>query len=469
MAKEKPTDEKIIPLVQPTPEEVKKAGGEKPVESKAIDSFTSRFIPRPPGEQPLVTPKKKEDKPAVKPKAKPAPAHAAASPPPVPLGADEIAEAAARGVATALAEPKSTFTRETRLADEEIKRVEELRKLPAAEQRRVSILTEMEKSNPDKYKGMADLYKKSLANLVDYAAKWETEHPGETFDEDAEDHKEWIAQNEQGLDWDDDDYTDALAEIKVQKVVGDSQKKDDMKVAAAARLQSAMPVIAAERLAAGRSFLSKMGEEYAAIVGEDGVVKKEVFDKLNSEDPVKTEIIISSADMVERLVAENHALFNGLVPFSGQNPLHRDISNFILQKEAQLLKLPSDQQQNSKGHPFKPAAVFWKLSKEQQGKFWTFNQKDIQVLLVNGVYQQAKKQISVEDEKFAKRAKARGINLETPLEKPTVQSTVKPVPADEDDKPETPDVPIQPRTSSGKAPESTDSQSKFFNKFIAKA
>ena len=294
-------DKKLPPL---TPEELKKQEGEKPVEGAAIDDFTSRFIRPDGGKPPAAAPpeKKLEKKPlAAKPKPKVTPPATAPQ-----LSAEEITEAAARGVASALKKP-----------EEPPAKVEDATaKLPADEQRRIAVLTEMEKANPGKYKDISKLYQESLAKLVTYADDWEKVHPGETFDEEAPEHKDFIEQNEAGLDWDDDDYTDALAEIKVQKVVGESRKQTEAQQEHTKRLQAALPEIAKTRLSAGKSFLEKVGPEFAAIVGADGVVVKENFDKLNAEDPVKAEIVISSADLVEKLVAENYALFKQLVPFS---------------------------------------------------------------------------------------------------------------------------------------------------------
>jgi hypothetical protein len=458
----KPQDDKL-PVTQPTPEELKKQEGEKPIEGKAIDDFTKRFIPRPAGEKPLV-PAKKKEKAAPAPPVKSKPAPAAPNPPPeTVLTGDQIAEAAARGVASVM-QPK---------APEEKKPDAAAPKLPDREQRKISALEQMEKTSPEEYKGMAERYRNSLEALVEYAAKWEKDHPGEIFDEAADEHKEFMEKNSEGLDWDDDDYVDALAEVKLQKARNEDQQRQEAQKTQTEKIQKALPEIASAKLKAGRSFLATIGEGYQDIISKEGVVSKEAFEKLKAEDPVKTEIVVSSADFVERLVETNCSLFGQLVPFDGKNPLHAHINNVILSNEQRLLKMPPEQQRDAKGRSFLPADKYWKLPPDKRGSVWTFTQQDVSVLLVNAVLKQVKSQIAIEDKKFEDRAKARGLNLNgkhSPAgDQPATPPAKKEAPGkeDEDDKPNTPDLPAPPRTPPGNAP-MKDAASTFTSRFLGK-
>ena len=470
MATAPPKEEKIPPTQ--TPEEiaaVAKKEGDKPVEGKAIDGFTSRFIPRPAGEKPLIEPKKKPEAPPAKPPKKPKPGLAPApAPASTALTADEIAEAAARGAATALKKPEPAAT--------ETKPDDAVAKLPEREQRKISVLKQMEKDNPDQYTGVAERYQKSLSALVEYADKWEKENPGETFDEDVPEHKEFVDKNAEGLDWDEDDYVEARVELKFASRDAEARKQNETLTASQERVKAALPAIAETRLKASRSLLAMIGSEYEAVIDDKGVVNKDAHAKLAAEDPVKTEIVIRSADYVEQLIAQNYALFNQITPYDVNNPLHSTISNFILQKEQALLKKPVENQRDAKGRPFKSAAEYWKLPEDRRNKCWTFSQKDVEALLVNVVYKQAKSQIEIEDKKFESRAKARGINLESaggkqpiPPKPETNVHVEKPVEDEEEDgKPNTPDVVVPSRAAGGGTASDTSPQSLFQKKFLGK-
>lgn len=437
------------------------------VEGQAIDQFTSQFISPRPGEK-----KPKAEKPAKKPEKKAEPKiepKPAPKPTPAPhapqLSADDIAEAAARGVATAMKAEKPVET----------PKPDDKSTLPASEQRRITVLKQLETANPDKYKGLAERYEKSLTNLVDYAEKWEAAHPGETFDEDADEHKEFVAKNEEGLDWEDDDYTEALADMKLSEKMGVRDRKEAEQNKRARTIQEAIPKINEARLNRSREFLKKVGDEYAGLVGEDGKANPAVFEKLNAEDPVKTEIIVSSADLVEKLVAANYALFNRLENFDGQNPLHRSISGFMLQKEAELLAKPAAEQLDAQGRKFMAAADYHnpKTADATRAKHWTFGQKDVEALLVHGIYNQAKAQIANEDQKFEKRVKARGYAPPQGGSPAPAAPIVKPAPKAEDDddengKPNTPEVAPQPARLPGGNPPPADAPSQFTSRFLGK-
>jgi hypothetical protein len=191
---------------------------------------------------------------------------------------------------------------------------------------------------------------------------------------------------------------------------------------------------------------------------------------------VKTQIVISSADYVEQLIDQNYRLFNSLVPFDGRNNLHVTIRNFVMQKEAAMLKLPPEQQRNQAGLPFKSAKDYWALPEAKRKDFWTFTQKDVEVLLVNGVLKNARNQIKIEDEKFAKRAKARGINLESsvggqppvPMRPAANGHVTKAAEDEDDDKPNTPEAQVPSRAAGGGAAPADDPRSRFQKKFLGK-
>jgi len=439
---------------------------DKLAEGKPIDVFTSSFLGK---ETPLVDKKTDEPpKPAAaapapkpKPKAKAAPVVAPAAP-----SLAEVTEAAARGVASVL----------EKKADE--KKPDETQKstLPPDEQKRINILRRMEELNPDSeaYKGISKKYEESLTKLAEYADKWEADHPGETFDEDADEHKDFKKNLEAGLDWDDEHYTDALADIKANEVISKKSKETDekfTKIEQAENLRKAEPAIAAVRAKSAVDFFKQLGDGFEKFLNEDGSQNTKEAQAIAAADPVATEIAINSGDLTEKLVEENFKLFNLLTPFDPKNPLHVTVNNFVLNTEQRLLNQPPEKQLDADGKKFMPGEKFWNLKPEERKNYWTLEQSHIERLLIKATLSQAKAQIKAEREKFERQATARGIQLNG---KPAPVAGSKPAPVVVEDEPElkpnTPVVATGPRDDGkgGKVIEA-DPQQKFTNSFLGKS
>lgn len=371
------------------------------------------------------------------------------------MSAESIAEAAAAGVTKAL-----------KKVDEEKPPVAEPEsKLSEDDQERVSVLKKMEELNPDKYNGIAKRYEDSLAKFSEYADKWEKDHPGEEFVEDADEHKEFREANEKGLDWDDDHYTKAVVNIAKEEAKKEFEASMSPKLEAiqrAEKLREAAPVISAARVKNARDFFGKIGGEFKDLLAENGVVDPKLGGKLMAEDPIQWEIATNSADLTEKLVEENYKLYSAITPFDGKNPLHTAVNNIILGNEQRLMASPPEDRLDGNGRKFLPAADYWKLPETQRKTTWTFTQKEVEQLIVAATVKQAKSAIKGEQEKFDKQMKARGIVVPP---KPAAPAAVV---EEEVEKPNTPVPAASPRVNGGEggALVENDPQSKFLNSFL---
>lgn len=439
---------------------------EKLTDTNAVADFTSAFL----GNDKPEAPKKPEEKPDKKPEEK-KPAPRAKKPAPAPaapqISADEIAEATARGVATALkkTEPEPEKEPESSLSD--------------AEKSRVEALKQMEKSNPDKYKGIAKRYEESIAKFDDYATQWEKENKGKKFDEDAEEHKEFKASLEEGLDWDEDDYADARAEIKAKQVLEEYKKESGGKLAEIEerekqreRLAKSAPAIEAAKVKNARDFMTGIGGEFKGLVDEKGVLNKELGEKLMAEDPVQCQIVLDSADLTEKLVETNFKLFNEIERFDPKNPIHVSLNNFILGTEQRLLQQPAEYQLDGYGRKFVASAEYAKLPEPQRKRVWTLTQPDIESLLVKAMLKQAKAKVQEEQKKFEMLVKAKGLapangNTNGNGHRPAIKP--EPEEVEETIKPRTPVVQSAPRGQGSGGAQEADPQERFTKSFLGAA
>lgn len=406
-------------------------------------------------------PKEGDGKPAAAaPKPKADKSKPAATPPAPVLDRETIASAVAEGMERGSKKPEPT----SEVKSEEVE-------LPPAEAKRLAVLERMEKSNPDKYKGRAKAYRDSYTKLLKYSEDWEKANPGKEFNEDDEEHKEFFDKN--NVDWDDDDYTEALAELKSDEKVGAARKEIDQKFATierAEKLRSEAPKIVQSQTTAALAYFADMDGEFAKVLKADGTLDTELGKKLTEADPIKAQIIVGGASRVEELVAETYKLFTNLVDYDGKNPNHIAINSFVLSKEEQLMKKPAKEQLDSEGRPFLTADAYWKLDEKQRAKHWTFSREDVDTMLTAAIAASVKQQVQYEEEKFQRIAKARGITIpeakaavadeqQTPA--PAVESEEEET-AGDDGKPSSPSAQAQPRINEvkGGAPQ-TDGKSRF--------
>jgi hypothetical protein len=384
----------------------------KPLDEKAAGNFIGRFMAK---TEPVAVEKKPDDakpedgkkpddkakpedkKPAKKPK-KETPVEA-----PAPLTADDLSAATAAAVRVVLDERDKPKAEEKQPDPDE--------NLPEEHKRTVRILERMEKDKGDKYKGLPQKYREFLDELVTYAEKWETDHPGKQFNEDDEEHSEFFAKQPE---WDDEDYTDAVADIKLDQRLGAEREETAKKLSVLEKqekFRQAIPKIRSVKVSNARTYFSQMGDQFKDLLKEDGSVDKAVEQKAMDADPITAQIVISGANTVETYTGDCHALFNNVIDYNAKNPVHAQIANFALEKERQLLKKTPKEQRDEKGRRFVPAADYWKMPEADRQKCWTFSENDVNLMLTAAIVKQTKQQIQAEEDKFARRAKARGLDL----------------------------------------------------------
>lgn len=386
---------------------------------------------KPEGEQPAA----KETKPAAKPEDKkkeaaPATKTTAAKPaaPAPQMTAADITKAAAEGFKQTLAEEKTAKKEKEVVVDPDAD-------LPAPEKEKLAVLRHMEKLIPER-KGVADQYRSNLKKLSDYANKWEKDHPGETFDEDAEEHTDFFEKNGLYQLWDDDEYIKAMAdkisEDKMQRAKTETESESNKRLNALERenkVLKAQPVIATHKNVAARNYFKNIGGEFDGLVLENGTLDPAKEKALAASDPDLYNATIGSAIRLDNLVEQAYLLKKGLIDFAAQPPSeqlkatdrkaydaemakfndHQYLAGFALDQEKIMLAKPLEGQVNNAGQQFKPAAEYYKLPLADRERHWTFNEADLAALLAWDEGKKMKAFITAEEERFNRKAAARGM------------------------------------------------------------
>lgn len=452
-----PTDTSAAPETEGAPP--KEGAEQEPVQAApAAVEFASRYLGKTAGHK--RAPKKEaEEAPAPKPKkakAKPAP------PPPQGIDEEKLGRAVGESVAKAMAEKAPKADPEPPKRD-------------PAEERKLTYLRQMEESSPEKYKGLADTYANSMDELRAYAQKWEGENPGKKFDQDAEEHSEFIEALESRIEYDADDYAEAIADLKLKEKL---PKEDKSQVDALSKrlgeferkekIRESQQQISKASAQTGNSYwkvlADKMGDkELGDIVREDGSIDLELLGSLRERDPDRFAVMLAAAESAENHAAVTYLLENGLVDFDPKNnPAHKYLSDFALESEQRMLQREPEKQLDSEGRSFVSREKWMKLSPAERDKVWTFSAEDLNFLVATDFAKRATDHIKAEDARFERRAKARGLIRnadETP--KPPSQHPIRmiprprppapPAPVERAQKPVSPSVPSVPRVAPASA------------------
>lgn len=316
--------------------------------------------------------------------------------PPAPaLTPEQIAEAAAKGVAEVMRPGLATAPKT---------------ELTAVEQRRFSTLQHMERMYPEKYVGIAERYKTSMLELQKYADDWEKAHPGETFDESADEHESFFAKHD--VDWEDDDYTEAVADIRTTEKLADERKKADQrmsKLERSERLRQAAPEIGAHQTAGATVFWKNTTKELADVIKPDGSVDLPKLEEAKKKDPIGYTLRVNAANLLNHEIAELYKVMNGLADFDPKQPAHVAMGQFAVEMETDLMRRSDEDKRDADGRMFLPAAEYWKVAKDRrENYYWTFSPAELAALRAHSLSTQTEKDIVAEHQRQREYALAMG-------------------------------------------------------------
>lgn len=348
-----------------------------------------------------------------------------ATPVPAPTAA-EIAAAAAEGVAKAMREEKPKATETPPPAEKT--------PLQGPQDRTLAVLKRLEKSNPEKYKGISEKYETGIRALNDYAAKWESEHPGETFDDEAPEHEEFHEKHH--VDWDDEDFDREKIRMEAEPIAEERLKPLEQELQQLRQKESLRENT--ERIvqncnAAARDFWTDNGEGFADIVDEKGNTNVEKLKALIKSDPVGTEMRIQAAKYAEVQAAEVYKLYHRLTDnLCNETPknteesairdatiqMHREINQLVWNSEQEMLKQPIETRTNQQGQTFAPASQYWRMTVAERQRHWTYSADDIRRIATHNAARKVNESITAFEAARTRANRAQGLIPEEPPPQP---------------------------------------------------
>ncbi len=298
----------------------------------------------------------------------------------------------------------------------------------------------MAKSKPDQYGKLPDEFKTFVKEEETYIKTWKREHPGETWNGEADEHNDFYQRATPT--YDDKDFRKAeyaveLADARkeLRKEVLDEldprlKKLDEME--RNETLRSLQPTVAvAERTAMG-TILKAIDPDYEKFVEPEALVK------LKEQDEDHFEIAIEVAKDALPFVAEVTRLWNskGAIKADNNNLAHKYIFTYATQIGEAIKALPADDQMRD-GKKFATWDEFGQMTATQQAKHWTLSDQDLiarKLLDAQAIAKERTDFINKKRDAWAKRMGGTPGNAQNPPPKPAApkpEPPAKPLPVKE--------------------------------------
>lgn len=346
--------------------------------------------------------KAKADEAKVKPAPVAAPAApanpAATAPTPTEPNYEAIAEAAARGTASAMkgAPGKPADDPLTDLNDEEREMHE--------------VLDRMEKDHPQ-YKGkLSGKYVDYLRGSEKWEEQWLAKHP--ELDQDSPEFQKDLAkyQADNEPKYADIHFQKTLAKMEADKTVEKERGRENKELEslkAKDRLREESPKIMATRVGAAKEYFAGLGDAFKGVLDTHGNINNAEIAKLLEADPLNA-IAMDAATAVEVFSENVHTLFNQLVPFDEKNPAHSYVADYVAAKEAEMQRLPVAQQVNEQGQRFVTAEEYATLPAAQRKFYYRLNQSLLVKKFAEEQAATVKTKVAAEEKRIEQLAAKRG-------------------------------------------------------------
>ena len=232
------------------------------------------------------------------------------------------------------------------------------------------VFDQMEKVNPDKYKGI----KGKFANFVDasksYQKEWISNNPDEAFDPESDEHVDFYAKNEPK--YTQSDFKKAEKRVDMADVLGEVEKKyqdriEELEDRISRRTES-QPKAKDSAEGAIKEMVAQVSPDMEKVINEKGLEEAE------KSDPLVFDKISGAADTLSTMVYEieqNQSKHGTFAPNS-RNETHKVVADFVKGREQYVKSLPSDQQVWN-GKRFATNSEYNRMPQGDRDKHWTMD------------------------------------------------------------------------------------------------
>lgn len=338
----------------------------------------------------------------------------------------DIEEVAASAASKAAAETAA------KMSDKRPAKEEPDLELPKDVKYKLKVYEELEGSNAE-YKGTTDRYKKWLKQVDDYQRKWQSDHPNEDYDPDADEHNHIYNKEPNVAEEDYDQARVSLAQKKGGNVEVKRLQEEHKTLKQKLVEQELAPKIYNESIRVVAKVLESIDAEHAKILDDPKGLQK-----LQEEDPIAAGVLSASTQTALPFVREVVRLYDGdgQIEFDKNNSVHQEIVDFAQKMERTILARPPSKQMLN-GREYLPMTEYANLPAKDRSAYWSFSERDIlinyRISLAIHEAQELLKQEEAKGKAYEKRFSKKGQPVATTSQDPKVE-TPKPT-EDTDDSP----------------------------------
>jgi len=252
------------------------------------------------------------------------------------------------------------------------------------------VFNQMEKSDPDKYKGIKGKFAKFVDASKAYQKEWIASNPDEEFDPESDEHADFYAKNEPK--YTQTDFKKAEKRVDMADVLGEVEKKYQDRIEELedriSRKTESQPKAKESAESAIREMVKQVSPDMEKVIDEKGLEEAE------KHDPLVFDKISGAADTLSTMVyeIEQNQSRHGVFSPNSRNETHKAVAEFVKGREKYVKSLPaSSQTWNNKA--FATNAEYSRMSQESRDNHWTIDAMLLKTELVKEVSQSVNSEI----------------------------------------------------------------------------
>ena len=264
------------------------------------------------------------------------------------------------------------------------------------------IFNQMEKSNPDKYKGISKKFAEFVDSSKQYQQDWMAKNPDEDFDPESEEHAAFYERYEPK--YTQKDFKKAEKRVDMADVLGEVEQKYQNKIEELedklSRRTESQPKARETAETAIKEMVAQVSPEMEKVIDEKGLEEAE------KTDPLVFDKISQAAETISTMVyeIEQNKSRSGTFTPNSRNETHKYVSDFIKGREQYVKSLPASSQ-TWNGKSFATNSEFNRMSNADKERHWTIDS----TLLKNELVKEISQNVNAEIEQSRKMLERYGV------------------------------------------------------------
>lgn len=242
----------------------------------------------------------------------------------------------------------------------------------------VGVFEEMARLDPKRYGNIKKELARYASAETEYIAKWEEEHPGETFDGDSNEHDGFYAKIRPS--YEQNDFKAAERSLLKKEVINETAQEMRQREADSEKRRERAAQIQPE---VDHTMVGTLGEMIREVDPDNAELAKDwaSMQKMDEANPMLSDVMVAVHNETKPVVTAAMRLFRSVEAPDPKNPVHLRLFNLIENAEQQLSRLPIKDRYDDDGRLFATQAEYAAMSPAEQAHHWYVGEKETLALI----------------------------------------------------------------------------------------